>query len=132
MEMNQNLPAMQSSPNGQKPGKVQAIAIMTLVSGILNIFWGLILTLMVIIGTIGIGILCAPVTIAPTVLGIFEVIAGSKLLSSTPRRVKVQTIAILEIISILTLSMISVVIGILNLVFYNESEVKQYIDSLPR
>lgn len=114
-----------------KPGKVQAIAIMTLVSGILNVFYGLVLTFLVVVGTIGIGLLCFPLTIFPTVVGIFEIIAGAKLMANPPRTFKVKTIAILEIVAIIAGSVPSAVVGILNLVFYNEPEVKDYIDSLP-
>ena len=130
--MNQNLPTIQDQlPSTKKPGKVQAIAIMMLVSGVLNIFYGLILTVSVAIIAVGVGLLCLPLTISPTVLGIIEVIAASKLLNSEPRKIKVQTIAILEIVSIITLDVLSAGVGILNLVFYNDPEVKRYLDSLP-
>ncbi|MCJ7695602.1 MAG: hypothetical protein MUO40_09260 [Anaerolineaceae bacterium] len=114
-----------------KPGKVQVIAIMTLVSGILNVVYGLTLTVLVVLGTFGIGLLCFPLTIYPSVVGIFEIIAGAKLMRNPPQRVKVKTIAILEIVSVISLAFPAVVVGILNLVFYNEPEVKDYIDSLP-
>ncbi|MGA9398474.1 MAG: hypothetical protein WBV22_09480 [Anaerolineaceae bacterium] len=115
-----------------KPGKVQAISIMLLVNGILNILAGLGVTALVVLGTIGFGIVCAPVTILPTVLGIFEVIYASKLLSSPPRPVNnLQTIAILELCGIVIGNVVSAVIGILNLVFLSEPEVKTYLDSIP-
>ena len=115
-----------------KPGKVQAIAIMMLVNGILNILCGLGVTASIVLGTIGIGILCAPVTILPAVLGIFEVISASKLLSDPVRPVQnLQTIAILEIVAVVCGNGISVVVGILNLVFLSEPEVKAYLASIP-
>lgn len=117
------------------PGKVQTIAIITLVSGILNVLWGIGFTLAggtsLVIATWGLGLLCIPFFLLPIVLGIFEIIGGAKLLSNMPRKFKVQTIAILEIIAIITGSTTSLVAGILNLVFYNDPEVKHYIDSLP-
>ena len=119
-------------PPSVKPSKVQAISIMMLVNGILNVVYGLGLTISVVVGTIGIGLLCSPVTILPTVLGIFEIIAATRLLSNPPRRINVQTLAILEICSIITGDIISCVIGILNLVFYNDPETKAYMDSLPK
>jgi len=119
-------------PSSVKPSKVQAISIMMLINGILNVVYGLGLTISVVIGTVGIGLLCAPVTILPTVLGIFEIIAATRLLSTPPRRINVQTLAILEICSIITGDIISCVIGILNLVFYNDPETKVYMDSLPK
>ena len=114
-----------------KPGKVQAIAIMTLINGILNILWGIGLTGSVVLGTLGIGLLCAPLTLLPLVLGIFEIIGGAKLMGEPPRKFNVQTIAILEVVAILAGDGISLIVGILNLVFYNEPPTKHYIDSLP-
>lgn len=115
----------------EKPGKVQAIAIMTLINGILDIFWGIGLTLTVIVGTWGIGLLCAPLTILPSVLGIFEIVYATKLLGNPPRKYPVQTIAILQICAIIFGDIIGLVIGILNLVFYSDPPVKQFIESLP-
>lgn len=115
-----------------KPGKVQAIAIMMLVNGILNILYGLYATIGIILGTFFVGVLCAPVTILPAILGIFEVIYGSKLLSNPPRRVNnIQTIAILEIIAIVSGNGLSAIVGILNLVFLSEPEVRAYLASIP-
>jgi len=115
----------------EKPGKVQAIAIMTLINGILNVLWGIGLTLVIIFSTLGIGLLCAPLTILPSVLGAFEIYFGIKLLGNPPRKFPVQTIAILQICTILFGDIIGPVIGILNLVFYNEPPVKKFIESLP-
>ncbi len=122
---------MSETPYQPKPGKVQAIAIMTLINGILNILLGIGLTGSVVLGTLGIGLLCAPLTLLPTVLGIFEIIGGMKLMGEPPRKFNVQTIAILEIVAILAGNVISLIVGILNLVFYNEPPTRQYIDSLP-
>ena len=119
------LPSFQ--PADQKPGMVQAIAIMTLVNGIFNILYGLSLTMGVVLGTLFIGIICAPVTILPTVLGIFEIVFAVKLLANPPQPVKPSpTIAILEIVTILTGNLISMIVGILALVFYNDANVKAY------
>jgi hypothetical protein len=115
-----------------KPGKVQAIAIMMLINGILNIMAGLGVTASIVLGTIGIGIICAPVTILPAVLGIFEVIAASRLLSDPVKPAKnLQTIAILEIVAIVCGNGLSLIVGILNLVFLSEPEVKAYLASIP-
>ena len=125
----------QYSTASQRPGTVTAIAIMTLVNGILNIMWSLGVTVSVVIGTVGIGLICVPITILPGVLGIFEIIYGTKLLAVPPKPVQPsQTIAILEICCILVGNVISVVVGILALVFYSQPEVKAYfaeINSLP-
>ena len=111
----------------QKPGKVQALAIMTLINGALNIVYALGATLAIVLGTLGIGLLCAPVTILPAVLGVFEILWAIKLLSDPPQPVQPsQVIPILEISCILTGNVVSLVVGILSLVFQNELEVKRY------
>ena len=95
----------------QKPTLVNVIAWMTLASGIVNLFWGLGLSL--------------------TVLGIFEIIYAAKLLSNPPQAVQPSTtIAILEIVCILALNVFSVVVGILALVFYNDLTVRDYFARL--
>jgi hypothetical protein len=117
-----------SSPT-QKPGLFTAIAVMTLISGIVNMFWGFVASL----GMMGhlIGVVCVPITILPTVLGIFEVIYAAKLLSAQPQPVKpAQLIAALEIAAVLFGNVFSMVVGILALVFYNDLAVKDYFAEL--
>jgi hypothetical protein len=115
-----------------KPGKVQAITIMMLVNGVLNILLALGVTAGIILGSFGIGLLCAWITILPAVLGIFEVIYAARLLSDPPKPVKnIQTIAVLEIVAIVFGLGISLIIGILNLVFLSEPDVKNYLDRIP-
>ena len=113
------------------PGKFSALAYMTLASGIINVLYGLILTGSVILGTFFFGIICAPLTILPTVLGVFEILYAIKLLSNPPQPVKPsQTLAIFEISSILLLGVIPAVVGILALVFYNDPEVQAYFNQI--
>jgi hypothetical protein len=115
--------------NQQKPTLVNVIAWMTLASGIVNLFWGLGLSLTVLLSIIG--IVCVPLTILPTVLGIFEVIYAAKLLSNPPQAVQPSTnIAVLEIVCILAGNIFSVVVGILALIFYNDLTVKDYFARL--
>ncbi len=114
-----------------KPGTVTAIAVMTLVSGIVNVLWALGLTVTVVLGTLGIGLLCVPVTILPAVLAIFEIIYGARLLANPPKPVQPsQVIAILEICCIVYGNVIALVIGILALVFYSQPEVQDYFTRL--
>ena len=120
------------SPAGmQKPGMVQAISIMTLINGILNIFYGAGVTLAIVFGTLFVGIICAPITILPVILGFFEIIYAVKLLANPPQPVKPsQAIAILEIVAVITGNIISAVVGVLALVFYSDMNVKNYFARL--
>ena len=119
------------SPYGDNPGLVKTIAVMTLVNGIFNILWGLGVTAGVVLGTFFIGLICAPITILPTILGIFEMIYALKLLANPPQPVQPSTsIAILEILCILAGNVFSMIVGILALVFYNDPQVKEYFANL--
>jgi hypothetical protein len=111
----------------QKPGTITAIAIMTLISGILNIIGGASATIAIVLGTLGIGLLCAPLTILPLILGIFEILYAVKILPDPIKAKKPsQTLAIIQIITILFGNVYTLVVGILALVFYGQDEVKNY------
>jgi hypothetical protein len=111
-------------PN-QKPGLFTAIAVMTLTSGVVNLFWGFIASATAL-GTF-IGIICLPITILPTILGIFEIIFAAKLLSAQPEPVKPsQSLAVFQILTFLMGNIFSMVVGILTLIFYNDISVKEY------
>lgn len=115
--------------NEQKPTLVNVIAWMTLASGIVNLFWGLGLSLTVLMTIVG--VVCVPFTILPSILGVFEIIYAAKLLSNPPQAVQPSTnIAILEIVCILAGNLFSVVVGILALVFYNDLAVRDYFARL--
>ncbi len=116
---------MNTSFQNQKPGLFTTIAVMTLISGVINLFWGFIASATAL-GTI-VGVVCLPVAILPTILGIFEIIYAAKLLSAQPEPAQPsQAIAIIEIMAILYLNVFSMVVGILALVFYNDVTVKEY------
>ena len=113
----------------QKPTLVNVIAWTTLTSGIVNIIWGLAAS-GTALATI-IGIICTPITILPTILGVFEILYAAKLLSNPPQAVKPSsTIAILEIVCVITGNVFSMVVGILSLVFYNDEIVRDYFARL--
>jgi hypothetical protein len=115
-------------PN-QKPGLVTAIAVMTLTSGIINLFWGFIASATAL-GTI-IGVVCLPITILPTILGVFEIIYAAKLFSVQPQVVQPSpSIAAFEILTFLMGNIFSMVVGILNLIFYNDQSVREYFARL--
>jgi hypothetical protein len=115
--------------NQQKPNLVNVIAWITLASGIVNLIWGIVAS-----GTAlatFLGVICIPITILPTVLGIFEIIYAAKLMSIPPQPVQPSTnIAILEIVCVLLGNVFSMVVGILGLVFYNDLVVKDYFARL--
>ena len=117
------------SSYGDSPGLVKTIAVLTLINGIVNIFWGLIATVTV---TASIILIClAPLAILPTILGIFEIIYAIKLLSNPPQPVQPSnTIAILEILCLLAGNVFSMIVGILALIFYNDPQVKEYFARL--
>lgn len=115
--------------NQQKPTLVHVIAWMTLVSGIVNLIWG-VAAAGTVLSTV-IGIVCVPFAILPTVLGIFEIIYAAKLMSTPPQPVLPSTnIAVLEIVCIVVGNVFSVVVGVLALVFYNDIAVREYFAKL--
>jgi len=117
------------SPYGDSPGLVKTIGVITLISGIVNIFWGLIATA-IVVPTIILACL-AIFTILPTILGVFEIIYALKLLNNPPQPIQPSnTIAILEILTVLTGNVFSMIAGILSLVFYNDPQVKEYFAKL--
>lgn len=113
----------------QKPGLVTTIAVMTILSGIVNLFWGFVASATAL-GTI-IGVVCLPITILPTILGIFEIIYAAKLLSNQPQPVQPSTpIAVFQILTFLMGNIFSMIVGILALIFYNDVTVKEYFSRL--
>jgi hypothetical protein len=78
-----------------------------------------------------VGIICIPFTILPTILGVFELIYAAKLFSNPAQPVQPSTnIAVFEIASVLTGNVFSMVVGILALVFYNDTIVTDYFARL--
>jgi hypothetical protein len=109
-------------PLPRKPDKVQAIAIMSLVDGILNIIWGVVLIF---------GICTAPLGLYAIVVAVLGLIYASKLLSSHPQGVtQNKTLAIMQIVNIITGNVASLVMGIITLVFYDDPEVYNYYTAL--
>lgn len=115
--------------NIQKPTLINVIAWTTLASGIVNLVWGFAASGTAI--STFIGIFCVPFTILPTILGVFELIYAAKLFSNPPQAVKPSTnIAVFEIACALLGNAFAMAVGILSLVFYNDSLVKEYFARL--
>ena len=115
--------------NTQKPALVNAVAWMTLASGIVNLFWGVAAS-GTVLATI-VGVICTPLTILPTILGVFEIIYAAKLFSNPPQPVLPSTnIAVFEIACVITGNVFSMAVGILSLVFYNDAVVREYFARL--
>jgi len=113
----------------QKPTLVNVNAWTTLASGIVNLFWGLVAS-QTALATV-IGFFCIPITILPTILGIFEVMYAAKLFSNPPQALQPSTnIAVLEIVCVIVGNVFSMAVGILSLVFYNDTVVKEYFARL--
>jgi hypothetical protein len=118
-------PFTAASPVGQpiKPGKIQAISVMTLVGGILAILTCLGIGL----ATVGFWI----PWIYSLVLGIMATIKGSQMLGSNPAPAfaSARTIAIMQIVNIINCDVVNLTLGIISLVFLNDPEVKEHLRS---
>ena len=96
---------------------------MTLVGGIvaiLNCLW---------VGLASVGIWIP--WIYSLILGIMATIKGSQMLGSNPAPAfaSAKTIAIMQIVNIINCDVPNLVMGIINLVFLNDPEVKDYLHS---
>src|SRR5262245_28003822 len=101
-----------------KPGMVTAIAILTLIDGIMNLLVGL--------GYI-LSLFLAPIGIYAIVLGIMELIYAPQLLANPIQAPRLKThIAVMQIINIISCQGLSLVTGILALVFAGNPEVRAY------
>jgi hypothetical protein len=109
----------------ERPGKVQAIAIMTLVGGILAVLLGLWLLM---IGAFTCVFLFWPGTYYSLVVGILAIIKGSQLLGAEARRqAPPQAIAIMQIVNVVNGDLANCVMGILTLDFLSDRSVSRYI-----
>lgn len=110
-----------------KPGNVQLIGIFMIVSGALNILAGagwLIAMLVTVVG-----ILCTPIALIPVGIGVWEIVTGANIINGRLAK-NIQVVAGFEIASILWANVLSMVGGILVLVFYNDPSTKEYFEDL--
>lgn len=116
-----------------KPGKVQAIAIYTLVLGILH---GLVALMLIAYGliagllTFGIGCIVWILVPIPLVTSILEIVYATKMLPDPVRpNTMGKIVAIAEISNVLYCGVLGLTGGILSLVFYSDPEVKAYLQA---
>jgi hypothetical protein len=122
-------PAIRRAKPIEKPSNVNAIAVMTLISGILNLVGSISVTFAFAISLFG--LICVPFTLLPAVLGIFEILYAVRLMANPPQAVKPgRTLAILEIVTFVYLNIVSGVIGILALTMYTDPEVEAYFEAV--
>ncbi|MCC7117004.1 MAG: hypothetical protein IT310_00645 [Anaerolineales bacterium] len=120
---------MDTTNSTQRPGLYTAIAAMTLISGVINLFWGFVASASVLASVVG--AICLPITILPTILGAFEITYAAKLLSNQPQPVKPSpSIAGFQISMLLYGNVFSAVVGLLNLIFFNDQTVQQHFQKL--
>jgi hypothetical protein len=115
----------------QKPDRLTAIGVMTLISGILNIFWsmGWFLGLAVLgIGTFLVGCLCLPLGLYPLALGVSEILYAMKLLRNPPPPSlrPAYFLAVMEIIDTLFGNVLALVVGVATLILYNDISVRRF------
>ena len=109
------------APGLAKPGQVTAIAIMCLISGILDCLGA---TTMFCLW---------PGGIYSLIVGIFEIMYATRILPDPIRTSRMgKALAIMQIINIINFSILSVVTGILSLVFYNDPQVQGYYYEMQR
>ena len=128
-------PIAAATPGGQpikKPGKIQAISIMTLVGGILAIIVAIMFFLFYLpilgMATLGLGCIFIVCPIYSLVFGIMAIIKGSQMLGDNPMPAfkSAKGIAIMQIVNIICCDGPNLVMGIINLGFLNAPEVKEW------
>ena len=107
---------------------------MTLVGGIIGVLVGLSYGCyfgMLTIATLGLGVFFMILPIYALIFGIMAIIRGSQMLGSNPLPAfkSAKTTAIMQIVNIICCDLINLTMGIVNLVFLNDPEVKDYLRS---
>lgn len=119
----------------RKPGKLQAMTIMTLVGGILAVLASLGVIagfILGVIGSMGLGLIfcvCIVLPIYQMVAGILCIIQGVKLMGANPEQYyfKTKNTAILQIVCVIAGDVINLVLGIITLVFFKDEEVLAWV-----
>jgi hypothetical protein len=126
-----NVPTAQPAPQVfetiiSKPGLVQAIAVITLTSGIVSLMYGC-FWMLGLIPTI----ICWPFAGYPIATGILEIVYAARLLQDHPRNMRpARHIAVMEICEVVFLNPIAMIAGILVLAFHKDPVVQEYFASI--
>lgn len=113
-----------------KPGSIQAVAVIWIISGILTIIWGFGLVLAALASLVG--IICLPLSIYPFVVGIFELVYGIRLTGSTTSIIKPPYfVSIMEVILIFWVDVFGLIAGIATLVLLSGEDAKAYFLEQP-
>ena len=126
---------MPTAARSGPPGKLQAIAIMTLVGGIGAIVLAIVFTFFYLpilgLATLGLGCIFIVCPIYSLILGIMAIVKASQMLGSNPAPAytSAKSIAIMQIINIICCDVLNLIMGIINLIFLNDPEVKEYLRS---
>jgi hypothetical protein len=119
-------PAMPPPRKTGRPGLATAIAIMTLVGGILACLSSAGIWLYLVVATCGFGLIW-PGPYFGLVMGIMAIVKGTKLLNDHVGNETAPTgIAIMQIINIINCDVTNLVLGILTLTFSNSAECQAY------
>lgn len=111
-----------------KPSKVTTVGVMMLVGGILALLW----SVGMIFSSVGLCLLW-PGTIYALVMGILAVVRGSRLLSETAFEERPPTgTAVMQIINVINLDVVNLTLGIINLIFLQDEEVRAYLTGAGR
>lgn len=114
-----------------RPSTFTAVAIMVLVSGVLNLIAAmssLIWVLTVAVATFGLGCFLIVVPVYFLVLGIFEVKLATRLMPDPPTIREIpQHVPIMEILCILFCNPVPPVVGILTLILSKDEQFQAYL-----
>lgn len=129
---NQNQPVMQGYVAGVKPQNLKTYGVLTIVSGICNLIFTIGGFFLLVLGTIGFGLICFPLFIPTIVLGGFEIYYGMKFNDDNDHSVKNFPLAIpiLQTATFMFGNIISGGIGIYGIVVSTMDEIKQYYNSV--
>jgi|SRR5579884_1134342 len=104
----------------ERPGLVQAVALMTLMGGVWALVWALGLALWTCVGFIW------PGTYYNLVSGVFCIVTGASLLGERRAQRPPRVTAILQIVSIVDLDVVNLALGVATLVFLSDRRVRRY------